>query len=318
MCLRQKNRPSGGLTGRSARIIVVLMENTGKQPKNDVLRGTVFILIAAFFFSLLSIFVRLSGDLPVMQKAFFRNFMALLVTGCALLRSKEKVRIQPGCLPYHLLRSLFGTVGMIANFWAIDRIGIADANMLNKLSPFFVVLLSAPILKEKPGRVDILCVLAAFAGAVLVVRPSAGVASLPALVGVLGGLCAGIAYTFLRKMGLKGERGAVIVVFFSAFSCLACLPALLFDYHPMTGRQLLFLLLAGSSAAAAQLSITAAYRCAPARDISIFDYSQVLHAALLGFLLLGEVPQRLSILGYAVIISAAVFRFVYNKRRYAA
>ena len=86
------------------------MENTGKQPKSDVLRGTVFILIAAFFFSLLSIFVRLSGDLPVMQKAFFRNFVALLVTGGALLRSKEPIRIHPGCLPYHLLRSLFVTM----------------------------------------------------------------------------------------------------------------------------------------------------------------------------------------------------------------
>ena len=85
--------------------------------------------------------------------------------------------------------------------------------MLNKLSPFFVVLLSAPILKEKPGKVDILCVLVAFAGAVLVVRPGAGIASLPALVGVLGGFCASVAYTFLRKIGLRGERGGGIPPF---------------------------------------------------------------------------------------------------------
>ena len=266
----------------------------------------------------MSLFVRLSGDLPVMQKAFFRNLVAAAAAAGLLLRSGGDFRLHPGCALTLFKRCAFGTAGLLANFWAIDRIGIADANMLNKLAPFFAVIMSIFILKELPGLVDILSVAVAFAGAVLVVRPSAGLASLPALVGVAGGFFAGLAYTYVRKLGMMGERSGIIVLCFSVFSCLVCLPFLLFDYHPMSGRQWLLLLLAGCAAAGGQLSVTAAYRLAPAREISVYDYSQVIYAALLGILVLGEWPRRLSVLGYAVIIAAAVGRYLYGRKRGAA
>ena len=292
-----------------------MKKETAKQ--NQTFRGMLCILLAAFFFSLMSLFVRLSGDVPVMQKAFFRNLVAAAVAAGILLRSGEGFRIHPGCLPTLLKRSAFGTVGLIANFWAISHIGMADANVLNRLSPFFAILMSIFILKELPGVVDILSVVVAFAGAVLVVRPSAGIASLPALVGVAGGFFAGTAYTYVRKLGKMGERSGVIVLFFSVFSCLVSVPFLLFDFHPMTGTQWLYLLLAGCAAAGGQLSITAAYRLAPAREISVYDYSQVVYAALLGIFVLGEWPDALSVLGYVIIIAAAVGRFLYNRKRAA-
>ena len=292
-----------------------MKKETAKQ--NQTFRGMLCILLAAFFFSLMSLFVRLSGDVPVMEKAFFRNLVAAAVAAGILLRSGEGFRIHPGCLPTLLKRSAFGTVGLIANFWAISHIGMADANVLNKLSPFFAILMSIFILKELPGVVDILSVVVAFAGAVLVVRPSAGIASLPALVGVAGGFFAGTAYTYVRKLGKMGERSGVIVLFFSVFSCLVSVPFLLFDFHPMTGTQWLYLLRAGCAAAGGQLSITAAYRLAPAREISVYDYSQVVYAALLGIFVLGEWPDALSVLGYVIIIAAAVGRFLYNRKRTA-
>ena len=205
-------------------------------------------------------------------------------------------------------------LGMVANFWAIDHIGMADANMLNKLSPFFAILFSIFILREYPKKADILSVLAAFIGAVFVVRPSAGIASLPSLAGVLGGLGAGAAYTFVRQMSRKGERGPEIVMFFSAFTCVCSIPFFAFRFQPMSARQWIFLLLAGCAAAGGQLSVTAAYRHAPAKEISVFDYSQIVYAALWGFFLFGELPDALSILGYVIIIGAAVFRCIFNLR----
>jgi drug/metabolite transporter (DMT)-like permease len=85
-------------------------------------------------------------------------------------------------------------------------------------------------------------------------------------------------------------------------------PFLVFQYVPMNEKQLLSLLLAGLSASAAQFAITAAYRLAPARIISVFDYTQVLFATLWGLLFFGEVPDALSFIGYAVIIGTAVAR----------
>ena len=123
---------------------------------NDKIKGIIFILLAAFGFSLMTFFVRLSGDLPTMQKAFFRNFVALMVALSAIIKNKQGFHIGKGNRLDIFCRSAFGTAGLFANFYAIDHIGFADANMLNKLSPFFAIILSIPILKEKPSKTDIL------------------------------------------------------------------------------------------------------------------------------------------------------------------
>ena len=274
-----------------------------------------YILLAALFFSGMTAFVHLSGDLPTGQKALFRNLPALFIAAFTLWRKGiSPLSVAPVNRRPMFWRCLFGTTGLLCNFYAIDHLVLSDANMLNKLSPFFAILFSIFILREYPKKVDILSVLAAFIGAVFVVRPSAGIASLPSLAGVLGGLGAGAAYTFVRQMSRKGERGPEIVMFFSAFTCVCAIPFFAFNFQPMSAKQWIFLLLAGCAAAGGQLSITAAYRHAPAKEISVFDYSQIVYAALWGFLIFGEIPDALSFVGYAIIIGAAVFRCIFNLR----
>ena len=106
-------------------------------------------------------------------------------------------------------------------------------------------------------------------------------------------------------------------MFFSAFSTLVLLPNLLLHYQPMTMKQLIFLILAGSSAACAQLAVTTAYQNAPARDISVFDYSQVIYAAIFGLILFGELPDIWSIVGYIIIIGTAFAKWYLLTRRAA-
>ena len=278
-------------------------------------KGILFILSAAFFFSLMTVFVRLAGDVPTMQKAFFRNIVATFLAAFILLRSGEKFYVPRKSLMDLFLRCSIGTAGILCNFWAVDHMQIADANILNKLSPFFAILMSIFILNERPDRVEWLSVLLAFTGAAFVAKPGAGIASFPALIAILGGFTAGTAYTFVRKLGLSGVKGPVIVFSFSLFSTLVLLPNLLLNYQTMTARQFLFLILAGCSAAIAQLSVTAAYQHAPARDISVFDYSQVVYAAIWGFLLWGEIPDVWSFLGYAIIIGTAFGKWYWMTRR---
>ncbi len=280
-------------------------------------KGILFILLSAFFFCLMSVFVRLAGDVPTMQKAFFRNIVAAILAAVLLARSKSGFSFQKKNLPDLLLRSSIGTAGILCNFWAVDHLRIADANILNKLSPFFAILMSIFILKEKPNRIEWLSVLLAFIGAAFVAKPSAGIASFPALIAILGGFTAGTAYTYVRKLGLEGERGPVVVMFFSAFSTLVLLPNLLLHYQPMTMKQLIFLIFAGMSAAGGQLSITTAYQNAPARDISVFDYSQVVYAAIFGLILFGEIPDVWSIVGYVIIIGTAFAKWYLLTRRTA-
>ena len=278
-------------------------------------QGIFFIISAGFFFALMTLFIRISGDLPTMQKTFFRNAVAAIVAVAMLAKSKEGFRIKKSSYGDLFWRSICGTLGMVCNFYAVDHMRLADANILNKLSPFFAILMSIMILKEKANIVEWISVAVAFIGAVFVVKPAMNMQFVVAMIGVLGGLGAGMAYTFVRKLGKKGERGPVIVMFFSLFSCAFTLPFFLGQYQPMTGRQWLYLILAGGCAAGGQLSITKAYTKAPAKEISVFDYTQVLFAALLGFFFLGQIPDVLSVIGYVIIIGSAIFKWNYLQKQ---
>ena len=238
------------------------------QKLSQKTQGIVYVLIAAFGFSLMSMFIKLAGDLPSFEKAFFRNFVALIFITILMLRSRTSFRPERRNLPALFGRCFFGTLGLLCNFYAIGKLNLPDANMLNKLSPFFAILFSIFLLREKPNLVQILGVLVAFGGSVCIIKPSFdNPQMLPALAGVLGGLGAGAAYTF------------------------ACV---------------------------GQLGITKAYVCAPAKEISVYDYTQVLFAAALGFFVFGDVPDWLSVLGYVLICGAGVGMFLYNRRHDAA
>ena len=280
--------------------------------KQEKRQGILFIIGAGFFFALMTFFVRLSGDLPTMEKAFFRNAVAAVVAAFLLIRAKEPFYAPKKSWGGLFMRSFCGTVGLICNFYAIDRLNIADANMLNKLSPFFAIIMSTFILKEKANKVEWGAVVLAFTGALLVIKPSFDIQFVYGLIGALGGLGAGIAYTYVRKLGKMGVKGPVIVLCFSLFSCVVTLPFFIIGYKPM--RQFVCLMLAGVCAAGGQICITTAYTKAPAKAISVFDYTQIVFAALLGILFLNQIPDVLSIAGYIVIIGTAIFKWQYNMK----
>ncbi|SCJ16966.1 DMT family transporter [Bovifimicola ammoniilytica] len=275
-------------------------------------QGIMYIIMAAFFFACMSFFIRKAGDLPTMQKGFFRNVVAMFAAAVMLLRTEDKFKIKKGSIPSLLMRAICGTIGLICNYYAIDHMNISDANILNKLAPFFAIIMSALILNEYANRFEWSMVIVAFIGALFVVKPTLDMKCIPAVVAAIGGLGAGTAYTFVRKLGKQGERGPVIVMFFSTFSCIITLPFVIFDFHPMTLMQLIYLLIAGICAAAGQFTVTQAYAKAPAKDISVFDYSQVLFAAILGFLFLNQIPDIYSIIGYIIIIGAAIIKWIHR------
>lgn len=279
-------------------------------------KGIFYIILSAFCFSLMDMFVRMSGDLPSIQKSFFRNIVAAVFACAFVLKDREAFQWKKGSGKYLILRSMFGTLGILCNFYAIDHLALADASMLNKMSPFFVVIFSFLLLKEKVTVTQTLLVIGAFLGSLFVVKPTISNLDLvPSLIGLLGGLGAGAAYTMVRKLGTIGVKGPFIVFFFSTFSCVVTLPWLIFDYHVMTLAQIVILLMAGLCAAGGQFAITAAYCYAPASEISIYDYTKVIFSMILGFIMFQQIPDFYSWIGYLVICLMAVLMFFYNKKR---
>ena len=200
-------------------------------------------------------------------------------------------------------------------FYAIDKIELSDASMLNKMSPFFALIFSAIFIKEKVRLKQAIAIAVAFVGALFIIKPTFGNENIIAsMAGFIGGMCAGGAYTCVRWLGITGENGKLIVFFFSAFSSIVTAPYLIFNYHHMELWQWAALLMAGLCAAGGQFSITAAYTHAPSREISVYDYSQVVFAAIVGFFAFGDIPDLWSFVGYFIICAMAVWMFIYNNR----
>ena len=288
-------------------------------------RGVFCILLSAFGFALMAMFVRVADGcggvpLPAAQKAFFRNLVAVAIAGWAFFRHPERLPLS-GRMPRGwrnwidlLLRSVFGTCGVITNFYALSHIPVGDAMALNKTAPFFTLLLSWLLVGERMTMRQAFCVAGAFGGAMLVINPDVSNAlSLPGLIGLSSGFCAGAAYTFLHRLGKAGVDGAFIIFFFSIFSCMACLPFFVFDIVPMTGLQMLALLGAGGGAAIGQFGITWAYRFAEPRQIAVYDYSGIIFAAALGFIVLGQVPDLQSFCGFLVIIAMGLVLHLHRR-----
>ena len=161
-------------------------------------KGIYCILLSSFFFALMNLFVRLSAAI--------------------LWKERPEIKLDRTSKKYLLYRSVCGTVGILCNFYAVDHLVLADASMLNKMSPFFAVIFGILILKERVSLFQGGCVVAAFTGVLFVVKPTGLHMDLfPALIGLLGGLGAGIAYTYVRALGQRGVKGPFIVFFFSAF-----------------------------------------------------------------------------------------------------
>lgn len=98
--------------------------------------GILCIILSALCFACMNLFVKKAGNLPSFEKSFFRNIIAFFFAFGVIVKSKEKVNIPKDALPALFMRSIGGTVGILCNFYAIDHLVIADASMLNKLSPF--------------------------------------------------------------------------------------------------------------------------------------------------------------------------------------
>ena len=108
--------------------------------------GIIYIICSAFFFALMNMFVRMAGDLPSVQKSFFRNLIAFFFALIIMKKDQIPFTCKKENRSSLVLRATFGTLGILCNYYAVDHLVLSDASMLNKMSPFFAVLFSYVIL----------------------------------------------------------------------------------------------------------------------------------------------------------------------------
>jgi len=276
-------------------------------------KGIILMLISSLGFSFMAVFVKMAGDISSIQKTFIRNAVSMVIAFGFVVYYKESFFGKRENQKYLLLRSTLGALGVILNFYAIDHLVLADADMLNKMSPFVTIIFAAIFLREYVLRYQVTSIIIAFIGTLFIIKPSFNVDMIPYGAGIASAVFAGGAYTVLRLLGNR-EQFYTVVFYFSTFTTVILLPYVIFFYEPMTMKQFIYLLLAGFFATIGQFGITVAYKYAPPKEVSIFSYATVVYAGILGFIVFSEIPDLWSILGYIAIFVASLYMFLRNNR----
>jgi len=266
--------------------------------------ATICMLFSSLSFAVMGAFVKAAGSVPVPEKVLVRNLVILVLALALALKTGRPLLGRRGSRSWLIFRAFLGLGGVACYFWAIDHLLLADAAMLNKLSPFVVTVLAAVFLGERISKRVGLALVVAFLGGLLVIKPRFDLTVLPALAALASAFFAGAAYAVVRHLR-RLEPPEIIVLWFSAVTVLCLLPVAP-GLGALSQTELLFMIGIGVSAAGGQYGLTLAYRHARAAEISILSYSTVVFSALLGLLLWAEVPDTLSLLGGALILGAGV------------
>jgi drug/metabolite transporter (DMT)-like permease len=280
--------------------------------------GIVYTLVEVFAFAVMSALVKATaGDYHVMQIMFFRTFFAGLVIVPMLIRAGGGAALKTNRPWLHIRRSGLGTAVMILNFLALGMIPLADATAIGFTTPLFVTALSVPFLGEKVGLHRWAAVMVGFIGVLIVVEP--GVAPLSA--GTLAALAAAslgaIVFLTVRQMS-RTEASITIVAWFTIVSTLVSTLALPFVWKTPSPSDAAMLIATGVLGGIGQITMTNAYRYAPAAVVGALSYTAILWASLFGWIFFAQPPSAAVVTGSALVIAAGIYILYRETRRHVA
>jgi drug/metabolite transporter (DMT)-like permease len=271
--------------------------------------GILLRVLAMALMAMLAAIVKACAErgVPVLEIIFFRNAFAFIpvmlyiwrTSGFGVLRTRR-----PGP---HLTRSAVGLTGMICGFTAVSLLPLTQSTAISFSAPLFMVALSALILKEPVGIHRWLAVAVGFVGVLIMVHPDprqfVGVGVLFAIAAAVGSAGAMIA---IREIS-RTEPGPTIVFYFTLAGTAAGLASLPFGWVMPSPGVLLLLIAAGLIGGTGQLLLTEAIRRAPVAVVAPFDYTQLVWAGLIGFLVWGETPAVFTLVGAMVVAASSTY-----------
>lgn len=269
------------------------------------LQGALLLALSALLFALMGAGIReISGSVNNESVVFFRNLVGVLFfLPLILLRGVRPLRTRR--LQSHLWRTTYGLAAMYCFFYAIAHLPLADAMLFTYSAPIFTPLIAHFWLKEPLTRRMLVTSLVGLCGVLLVAKPSSALLDAQALVGLAASLLAAFAFVSIREMS-DTEPASRIVFYFALFSALISAIPLSWSWQPLDSRQLGWLLGIGLLATASQLIMSRAYGLAPPGVIGPIAYLAIVFAGLIAWLLWGEMPDGLSLLGAALIFAASL------------
>jgi len=260
---------------------------------------------SALLFASMAATVRVaSRELPNAPIVFFRHFIMLAFLLPWLWREGRHA-LDTGDFPGHLARGLAGVSAVACYFYALARLRLADAVLLNQSMPLFIPLVERAWVGERiPPRLWGVLALG-FAGLLLILRPGSGVFEPAALVGLASAVLASVAQVGIRRL-TRTEPVTRIVFYFGLVASVASLPPAVHWWKSPSASTWAVLLLMGVFATVGQLTLTRAYLHAPAASVGPFLYVGPVFAGLIDWVVWGRLPDALFVLGAGIVISAAI------------
>jgi drug/metabolite transporter (DMT)-like permease len=276
--------------------------------------GVAFKVVSALVFTMMGALIKLVGEsFPTGEIVFFRSFFALVPLAAFLSVQGELATAIRTTRPLgHFLRGGIGVIAMFLNFAGIARLPLADATAIFYAAPIFTVALAALILKERVRIYRWSAVTIGFCGVVLTLLPhlgegpSSGRESLGAVFSLSAAVIAAFAMIQVRRL-TETERTGAIVLYFSLVSALFGLLTLPFGWVFPNGTEFAIMVAIGVLGGVAQICLTQSYRLGDASLIAPFEYSSMLFALAIGYVVFGEVPVTLVLAGAAITIGAGIF-----------
>jgi len=246
----------------------------------------------------------LTRSLPLAEVVWARYAFNLLALLMVLPRWRVAVW-RTDALPLQLLRGVLMVVATGLMFLALSLMPMAETYAVNYLSPLLVAVLAAAWLGERVGLQRWLAMAAGFVGVVIVIRPGSGLFGLAALA-PLGAAAAFAVYQLVTRM--LAREHVLVTMFYSALTgALLTSLALPLVWQPPDLFALALMLVMGGLGLAGQLAMIKAFALGPASTISPFIYSQIVIAALFGFLVFGDRPDLFTWIGAAIVAASGLF-----------
>ena len=272
--------------------------------------GLQYMVLGAFWFSVMSLGVKLAGQrLPSIEIVFVRGVITLGLSYWLVRRAGlELPGRRPGLL---VIRGLFGSLALTCFYFSLVHLPLADATVIQYTNPIFTAVLAAWLLGERMSPRAVVFVATSLAGVVLVARPgflggsSATIDPLHVAIALLGALSSASAYVMVRR--LRGiDHPLVIVLYFPLVTVPLTFPFVIAGWTWPTPWEWVVLLGIGASTQAGQVYMTRGLQLEAAGRATAVGYLQIVFAAAWGLVVFGEMPDVWSFVGAAVIIASTV------------
>ena len=269
-------------------------------------RGCAWMILAATSFAVLLIAIRvLSAKFHTVEIVFFRSVFGLALMVPVVMRS-GLVRLKTRRLPMHCMRTLFALAAMLAFYYGLATVSVADAMALTFVIPIFTTIAAAVILRERVDGPRWAAVAIGFVGALIVIRPGFVETTLPMMMVVLSSVFYAGAWTSVKLL-TRTEPASVIVFYMNVMLVPATLVPSIYVWVGPAWSDLPALIVLGLTGWAAHFCQARAFGEADASVVAPFDFLRLPFGAVFAWVWLGELSDPWTWLGAAVIFTATYY-----------